>query len=153
MPISKGFTLVEVLISVVIFSFGALGLISLQIKASQTSQHQFLQAKANVLLQDMAESLRSNLEAARNHVWNEQKANAIDCITQTCSDKEMLIHDFQQWITRAKNELPQASFTPKLQSDVYTLTLYWNSPVNETSCVENKKKLTLNNCLTTEVQL
>ena len=153
MPISKGFTLVEVLISVMIFSFGALGLITLQIKATQTSQHQFLQAKAAVFLQDMAERLRSNREAARNHLWNDKEAGTVDCITKACSNKEMLTHDYQQWITQVKNELPQASFSAKLKSNVYTLTLYWNSPINETPCDKNTKSKALNNCLTIEVLL
>ena len=153
MPKSKGFTLVEVLISLVIFSFGALGLITLQIKATQSSQHQFLQAKAAVFLQDMTERLRSNREAAKEHLWNDNDATPVDCIAKSCSNKEMLTHDYQQWITQVKNELPQASFSSKLKNDVYTLSLYWNSPINEASCNKNIKNKTLNNCLAMEVQL
>jgi type IV pilus assembly protein PilV len=56
-PPSRGFTLLEVLITVVILAFGLLGLVNLQSKLHMTEVEAYQRAQAVVLLNDMSNRL------------------------------------------------------------------------------------------------
>lgn len=56
----SGFTLIEVLVSVVVLSFGVLGLVGVQAFALQSTREARLQAQAANLAREMAEMMRGN---------------------------------------------------------------------------------------------
>ncbi|AVS75235.1 type IV pilus modification protein PilV [Paracidovorax cattleyae] len=56
----SGFTLVEVLVSIVVLSFGILGLVGVQAFALQSTREARLQAQAANLAREMAEMMRGN---------------------------------------------------------------------------------------------
>lgn len=57
---SRGFSLIEVLIAVVILAIGLLGVAAVQVVSLQQTNNSFLQTKANLHIQDIAERLRAN---------------------------------------------------------------------------------------------
>ncbi|HXG29478.1 MAG TPA: type IV pilus modification protein PilV [Nevskiales bacterium] len=57
---ARGFTLLEVLITIVILAFGLLGLVNLQSKLHMTEMEAYQRAQAVVLLQDMINRLQAN---------------------------------------------------------------------------------------------
>lgn len=57
---SRGFSLIEVLIAVVILAIGLLGVAAVQVVSLQQTNNSFLQTKANLHVQDIAERLRAN---------------------------------------------------------------------------------------------
>ena len=57
---TRGFSLVEVLVSIVIFSFGLLGMVGLQASAIQANRDARLQSLASNLGREMAEMMRGN---------------------------------------------------------------------------------------------
>ena len=61
---SRGFTLVELLVAVSIFSIGLLGLAGLQITALKHQQDSHFRATANNLAMDMADRIRANPQNA-----------------------------------------------------------------------------------------
>ena len=61
---SRGFTLIEVLISVVIFSVGLLGLAGLQATGIKLNHSSLLRTQATLLSYDITDSMRANKEAA-----------------------------------------------------------------------------------------
>lgn len=56
----KGFSLIEVLITVVILAIGLLGVAAVQVVSLQQTNNSYLQTKANIHAQDIAERLRAN---------------------------------------------------------------------------------------------
>lgn len=64
----RGFTLLEVLITMVILAFGLLGLVNLQGKLHLTESEAYQRAQAVVLLQDMSNRIRSNYSQAASYV-------------------------------------------------------------------------------------
>ncbi len=59
---SRGFTLVEVLVSIMVLSFGMLGLVGMQAFALQSNREARLQAQAAMLARELAEMMRGNKE-------------------------------------------------------------------------------------------
>ncbi|MGJ7556569.1 type IV pilus modification protein PilV [Variovorax sp. RB3P1] len=59
-----GFTLVEVLVSIVVLSFGLLGMVGLQAASLQANRDARLQSTAVVLARELAEMMRGNKEQA-----------------------------------------------------------------------------------------
>jgi len=62
---ARGFSLIEVLVSIVVLSIGLLGLAALQVSSLRVGQSSFYRAQAAQLATDMADRLRANLGAAR----------------------------------------------------------------------------------------
>lgn len=60
-----GFGLIEVLVTLIIIAVGLLGLAGLQTRAQQAELEAYQRAQALVLLQDIAQRIRSNRQAAR----------------------------------------------------------------------------------------
>lgn len=61
---AEGFTLLEVLISILILAFGVLGLAALQIRGHQAELESYQRAQALVLIQDMVDRINSNRKTA-----------------------------------------------------------------------------------------
>ena len=61
---NAGFSLVEVLISIIILSFGLLGLVGLQAAALQANRDARLQSVANALARELGEMMRGNKDVA-----------------------------------------------------------------------------------------
>lgn len=57
---SRGFSLIEVLVSVVVLSFGLLGMVGMQAAALQANREARLQSSAVVLARELAEMIRGN---------------------------------------------------------------------------------------------
>lgn len=57
---SQGFTLVEVLVSIVVLSFGMLGMVGVQAFAMQSNREARLQSQATNLARELAEMMRGN---------------------------------------------------------------------------------------------
>lgn len=57
---NAGFSLIEVLIAVVILAIGLLGVAAVQVVSLQQTNNSYLQTKANLHVQDLAERIRLN---------------------------------------------------------------------------------------------
>lgn len=59
-PRQQGFTLIEVLVAIVVFSFGMLGMVGLQAAAMQANRESRMQNQATALARELAEMMRGN---------------------------------------------------------------------------------------------
>jgi len=151
---NHGFTLLEVLISLVIFSLGALSLITLQIKTTQASHQAHLNTLAMSLLQDMAGRIRSNhISAKAGHYLKTNTTTTTDCSESNCSPTQIAQYDKQVWLQRIKNTLPKAKTKIQLKDNQYTLTLYWHSQTAYRVCAENNADSKGFSCETIRVNL
>lgn len=79
-----GFSMIEVLVSLLIFTIGLLGLAALQLNALQGTSDSAQRSQATAVLQDMAERIRANPQAAADDY-----AADVDCDdlpTAMCAD-------------------------------------------------------------------
>lgn len=78
----KGFTIIEVLISMVILAIGILGLGVLQLTAMQNTQGGYLRSQATILAYDIMDAMRTNIPA----VSNGDHQIAFAAVTPTAAD-------------------------------------------------------------------
>lgn len=108
-----GFSLLEVLVSLVIVSIGALGFTKAQVNALRSISDTMSRTTANILVQDMVARIEANPAAAWLSNANQgylNAAGAIDtnCISETtiCKGETMARHDIADWHSLIAEGLP-----------------------------------------------
>jgi type IV pilus assembly protein PilV len=140
---SPGFSLIEILITLVVLSIGLLGLAALHAEGLRSGRSAFLRTKAVSLASDMADRMRANRPAALagayvattgDHGSNKDCADdAVGGATKVCAPADMAVHDIWLWkraIEDARSGLPGPG-TGAMTSDgaaqpTYTITLAWS---------------------------
>jgi type IV pilus assembly protein PilV len=68
---SSGLSLIEMLIALLVLSFGLLGIAGLQAQSLKSNQSAYLRSHANFLAYEMMDRLRANRESALGEAYNE----------------------------------------------------------------------------------
>jgi len=110
--LSSGFTLLEVLVAVVVFSIGLLGLASLQVMGLRLNHDSLLRTVATIQANDMADRMRTNVAATSlgamspynnpskaatgnpNCLGKDSSGNSADV---SCTAEQMAQQDFYEW--------------------------------------------------------
>jgi len=71
----SGFTLIEILVSVVILGIGILGVLSLQSRALMDNQDAYIRTQAILLTYDMSDRIRANSKIWRNKLKDDKLAD------------------------------------------------------------------------------
>lgn len=117
----RGFTLLEVLIALLIFSLGLLGMAGLLTVSVKTNHSAYLRTQAFLLAQDMADRMRANGAG----LWaNAYTLNAIStppatpalasyaattaCTSTSCNATQVAARDLQIWQNQLVQFLPNA---------------------------------------------
>ena len=139
---SRGFTLIEVMVALVIFSIGLLGVAGLQTAGLKTTQQSYQRTIAVTAARDMADRMRANLTGVRNNAYNAiAAAPAADpgCVGAVCTPANIAAQDAYEWYTKSLIALPSATAssvactdvdagTPELDSgSTCTITVRWDS--------------------------
>lgn len=116
----KGFSLIEVLVSIVVLSIGLLGLASLQVSGLRVGQSSFYRAQAAQLATDMADRLRANAGEARTCELALADATPTS-LTTTCE------RDLAEWRNRLRG-LPggNGAVEVDLAASLVTVTVQWD---------------------------
>lgn len=108
----QGISLIEVLISLLILSLGALGFAGLQLKGLQTTEDANYRAQATLIAQDAIERMLSNPEQISAYTNNSYPTGTLGatppsgCTTSACSATAMVTQDKNQLAWIAANSLP-----------------------------------------------
>lgn len=148
---TSGFTLLEVLIALLVFSLGLMGLAGLLVVSVQTNHSAYLRTQASFLAQTMADRMRANILG----VWKGSYAGAYNAtsaassnaclgtVPNYCGYAAVAARDGQIWINQLASFLPNATATiacatavavppadslTKLPpySGLCTITMFWN---------------------------
>lgn len=95
MKFQRGFSMLEVLITLVILSFGLLSLAGLQARLQLSEVESYQRAQALILVQDMANRIASNRNNAASYVTGTTYVGAgSTCATSTATQKD---RDLGEW--------------------------------------------------------
>lgn len=113
---SMGFTLMEVLVTVVILSIGLLGVAGLQMSSLRGNQTAMEASLAVSLLMEGADRVRANRPGVRNPNTGRATGDAYDyisapgtdpgCISSGCSVAQIAQTDAFQWVSKIQQQLP-----------------------------------------------
>ena len=115
----RGFTLLEVLVAIVVLSFGVLGAVGLQAMALQATKESRYQSAAVALGRELGDMMRGNKDIALKtsagenpylvDFTGELPAAAADCFAAACAS-QLAVAQFgiSDWLTRVNTVLPGA---------------------------------------------
>ncbi|WP_455366420.1 type IV pilus modification protein PilV [Kaarinaea lacus] len=139
LPRQQGFTIIEVLISVLVISIGLLGMAGLQTTGIQQSHNSYLKTQASMLAYDMADRMRSNLQGVAAGNYNAVDNGALDLIadepvcaqTDACTASEIADIDIYQWTSAddtgsIASTLPSGHGTVSNNAGIFTITVMWD---------------------------
>jgi len=111
----QGFTLIEVLVSMVILSIGVLGLGVLQLTSLQNTQGGYMRSQATIHAYSIVDAMRANIPAVTNRdfdiTFNAATPQAGQCygLLADCTTTQMADADVARWRTLLGNQLPNGS--------------------------------------------
>ena len=127
----KGLSLIEVMITLAVFSFGLLALAALMASGLKYNTSALHRSYATSQAYDMADRMRANrlgLDAGYYNDLSESDTDP-DCIESDCTPEQMAHYDTWQWNTDNARLLPEGAGTVSLKSSdsgIYTITVAWN---------------------------
>ena len=92
-----GFTLIEVLITLIILSVGLLGVAGLQLTSLQNQLEAYQRAQAILLVEDMASRIRANAPAARTGEYIPATNYGLDGTGNCTSAMTTAVYDLCDW--------------------------------------------------------
>jgi len=108
----RGFTILEVLIALLVFSLGMLGMAGLLIVSVRTNHSAYLRTQASFLAQSMTDRMRANMP----RVWTGDyevgypTSDSDPCVGgAACSRANIATRDKSQWSTQLRDLLPNAT--------------------------------------------
>jgi len=112
---ARGFTLLEVLIAIVIFSFGMLAMAGVLVLSVRVNQSAYLRTQAVFLAQSIADRMRANSSWALwtnlyNGSWSSAQAGAATCqpsgTPASCAFGAIATRDIAVWTAQVARFLP-----------------------------------------------
>lgn len=126
----RGFTLIEILVSLVVIALGLVGVAKLQANALLSNTDAYYASLASFFAYEMAERIRVNPDGDANYaiVMSSTPPTSLDCVNNQCSAPNMARFDVQQWLNIISGSLPEgagriayAGGTP----DAFTIVVRW----------------------------
>lgn len=105
----QGFTLIEVLVSLVVLAVAFVGIATLQAVLLRTNTDSYFRSVANILALDMVERIYANTPAVEAGSYNNAAGNEAanpECVgededgdeqDESCTPAELALHDFYEW--------------------------------------------------------
>lgn len=107
----KGFTLVEALVTVVVFGIGLLGVAWLQFFSIHFSTSAHQQSLATFLAADLVERMQANPVAAQNGDYDNPTVSSepADCVSAACTPAQLASRDVWEWQQEVQNRIPDST--------------------------------------------
>jgi type IV pilus assembly protein PilV len=135
-PSQSGFTLIEVLVTVLILAIGLLGIAGLQASSMSNNHNAQLRSIATLQAYDLADRMRANRGAitydASGNVTASEYDNPVeapaDCATTACSVAAIADNDFWEWNQANATLLPNGAGTVVRvgATNHHLITVTWN---------------------------
>ncbi len=127
-----GFSLVEVLVTMVIMAVGLLGLAGLQVTSLRNTESAYQRTQASLLANDILDRMRANSTGVDSGDYNDidtaAPLNATDCGANVCTPTQMATYDDSDWHAQIASLLPSGtgSVAGNGANSVFTITITWD---------------------------
>lgn len=140
-----GFTLIEVLVSVLILLVGLLGVVGMQMLSLQANQGAYFRSQAVYIASELLDAIRANPTAAANYVGSfpaDAPGAAPGCETNDtgCTPDQAALYDLFTWSRHFNDQgnlagagfrasIPNGSAVVFANGDEYSVTINWDEEV------------------------
>lgn len=118
----RGASMIELLVSLLIFAFGMLGLVGLQNKTLGFGQMSLYRSQATALSDDILDRMRTDRTNAKGTAWVTALGNAASTYTGTTVAQK----DLKDWKEQVEALLPGGQASIAVDAGVVTVTIKWN---------------------------
>ncbi|MEQ8494846.1 MAG: type IV pilus modification protein PilV [Gammaproteobacteria bacterium] len=101
----RGMTLVEVLIAIVIFAIGLLGIAALQVAGLRYTKGSQTRAIAAMQAENMIDRMRANEAGVTQGFYRNPGVESVDCGSATCTPAELAAWDWNRWMSETRQAL------------------------------------------------
>ena len=121
----RGASLIEVLVAVLLFSIGVLGLAAMQLTALKANQTASVRSHATFLAYEMADRMRAARGDAQAGFYNLAVGAALPCdpAKETCLPFQ---RDLAEWRANLAGQLPEGNGGVVQNGDRFTVIVQWN---------------------------
>ncbi|MDG0981005.1 MAG: type IV pilus modification protein PilV [Halieaceae bacterium] len=146
----RGFTLIEVLVTLFILALGLIGFLQMDIYVSQKARGTFFSSTAGLITTEFSERIYANrigliegyYDNLNTVLWDADSSEVPECIDQTCNPQQLAEYDQWMWLQAIKSQLPwgdaelsqRASLSGDGSKGELTLAVKWlevGAPANE----------------------
>lgn len=154
-----GFSMVEVLVTIVIIAIGLLGLASLQLNSLRNNTTAYERTQATMLAYSIIDRMRTNRDSANAGLYNTALGTApgggADCTTGTCTSSIMATSDVYEWkcslgkwdCNGFTSKLPNGDGAIAIAGGVVTVTIQWEEKRSETAAADRLTQLSVSTVL------
>jgi type IV pilus assembly protein PilV len=133
---ARGVSMIEVLVAIVIFSLGLLGLALMQLKGANFTKDSAARSVAVLQARSLADRMQANPTGVTNgdYVWaGGTPPTYTDCSSTACGPSQVADNDINAWLTQMQASLPASAGTSAAMGQVldngdgtYTIKVQWN---------------------------
>ena len=142
----KGFSLIEVMVSMVLLTASMLGLAALQNASTKFDHQAYLRTQSVIQTGDMIDRMRANNAGVGSGYYlispvpTSYKKNC-NLVAITCSAEELATHDIVVWNQQNANLLPEGtgSITGDISTSTYKVSVRWTEQKEHTSVSDDYK--------------
>lgn len=123
----SGFTMIEVLIAVLIFAIGLLGVAGMQTLALKSTNNSNVRTLVNLHAYEIAERMRANMLGAEAGYYDEVTVStgASDC-RPSCTPQELAAWDADEWLANLQADIPTATASVDYTNGTAVITINWS---------------------------
>jgi type IV pilus assembly protein PilV len=118
---NRGFSLIEVLITVFVLSVGLLGLAAMQGISTKNSHSADKRTIVTLYAEEILDRMRANIDNASDYVGTYDT-----CASAAPSGTDLYQVDLNEWLNRIDQDLPSCITTIAESSGLITLTIQWD---------------------------
>jgi type IV pilus assembly protein PilV len=122
---ATGFSMVEVLVSIVILSIALLGTAGLVGSSLRSTNTSYYRSQATVLADDILDRMRANRTSARNGEYNIDLGPAYAAPSGSLAE-----YDTHEWTDTLASTLPDGQGTVSVAGGVVIVTIQWDEAVS-----------------------
>ena len=104
-----GYALLEALVAVVVLSIGFIGAARMQTVGIKLNNSAQSRQKANLLVYQMTDRIRSNLQGFADGNYNNVAVGSAACLSVGCTPAELAIADMTEWSADLAAQLPSGT--------------------------------------------
>ena len=129
---ARGFSMIEILVTLVVLSIGLLGVAGMQLAGMQSNRSAYYRSQATIIAYDMIDRMRTNVDGVAANLYDDLDSSNPPATTPTCisdasgcSSTSLADNDLQEWIDDHLSLLPSGSGTVTRNGNIFTVSVNW----------------------------